>query len=282
MGCKYNIDEFKPFVSGRKRIVPEVSDDWELTAESFNTKDGVALYSPKLNTKIYDLNFRDFLKFLVNENVTMIGNKINGNFIIGQARVLRKESDYLQTISIKNKRTEVIIPKSKYKIGAKYETVCGEIITYLGERFVQRIIHKNGCAKWSKINKKQFGKNSNNYLVDITNRKFVKMISEPYETELDNENNLNTLLDKNYTYMYYYSIRKTKSEIEAPLEFVESKTFNYFFRYENLMVFIPSYREYNGVHLGYIIDDSHKVGELDKIEIRCSVSRLTPYKLKKL
>ena len=48
------------------------------------------------------------------------------------------------------------------------------------------------------------------------------------------------------------------------------------------MVFIPSYREYNGVHLGYIIDDSHKVGELDKIEIRCSVSRLTPYKLKKL
>ena len=282
MSCKYNIDEFKPFVSGKKRITPQVTDDWELKAESYNTTDGVALYSPSLNTKIYDLNFRTFLDFLIRENVTMVGNKIEGRFIVGQARVLRKESDYLQTIATKEERTQVIIPKTDYVIGATYETVCGESITYLGERYVQTLFYSKSGAKWLKVTKKYLGRSGTfQRIVDVTSRKFVKLLEEPKNTPEIYENLLETLIRKDYKTAIY---GKTKEEVERPLEFEETKNNGDFIKYKNMIVYLPGFSYWGTSATGYIINDNHVPGDLEKIlvEINFKNDNIPRYTIKSL
>jgi hypothetical protein len=278
--CKYNLDEFKPFVSGKKKIVPQVSNDWELQAKSYNTTDGVALYSPLLNMTIYDLNFRDFLKFLINENVVMTGNKIAGSFIIGQARVLRKESDYNETMSIKSKRTEVIIPKKEYVIGTTYETVCGEILTYLGERYVQTIITTKNGSKLSNITKKLFavGMKSYNTAQDITARKFVKVINEP----INDIDWCNRKIDALHTEWnnYYIGIWKTKEETLKPLEFIEDTKGN-FYKTSVGMVYIRYFKNYWSKQNSYIITDDHTPGELPRHTINLRQVAYNKYELPK-
>lgn len=265
MGCKYNIDEFKPFTSGGKKIIPTVANDWELQAKSYRTNDGVALYSPSLNTTIYDLDFRSFLNFLIKENVTMTGNKITGNFIIGQARVLRKESDYNETMSIKSIRTETIIPKKDYIIGATYETVCGEILTYLGERYIQTITNTVKGYRLSNIVKKQFAMGQQKYsgVQDVTNRKFVKMISGTTE---DIKQVCENKLNNSFTNNYYITVSKTKKEALQPLTFIQDDK-GHFVETPNGMVFCNYFNTYRDKLHGCIIYDDHLPGELTTCDV---------------
>jgi hypothetical protein len=61
MSCKYNLDEFKPFTSGKKRIKPAVTDDWHLIADGgFQGNTGVAIQSKKLDCTIFDISLNRF------------------------------------------------------------------------------------------------------------------------------------------------------------------------------------------------------------------------------
>ena len=111
----------------------------------------------------------------------MIGDKILGSYVIGQQRVLRKESDYLETMATKVQRVSTSIDKKDWIIGATYETACGEVLTYLGFRYVQSISvtgrYDNAKISFTKLVKKHYARNNNGYIVDVTARKFVKLIS---------------------------------------------------------------------------------------------------------
>lgn len=177
MGCKYNLQEFKPFVSGKKKIIPAVSDDWELINASFASANGVAMKSEKLNCTIYDLEFGTFINFLKTESVTMNGSKIVGSFAIGQRRVLRKGEDFDATMKTKTKRLSTNIPKKEWKIGYIYETACGEILTYVGYRYIQKIIPKrNTGIALSKLKKEFFAVDEKENVSSVSNRKFVREV----------------------------------------------------------------------------------------------------------
>ena len=166
MSCKYNTAEFRQFISNHQKIKPAVTDDWVLINETLNTTIGIALRSDKLDTTIYDISFRPFINFLKEENVVMNGNKIVGEFAIGVSRVLRKGSDFNETMTLRNGRLKNTITKNKLIVGKRYESLCGNEITYLGSRYVmtfQDDVYYTGCYylyndnKFSKIKKLHYG-----------------------------------------------------------------------------------------------------------------------------
>lgn len=134
--CDFNPRLFKEFTSMKTTIVPELSDDWIIENETYNTNDGIILYSQKLNQRVADINLRKFLNLLNGLNITLIGLKIQGEFIIGNDRALYSKDMYLEWKNKYDKRTETIISNNELKIGYKYSTPCGKEIIYAGAKYM--------------------------------------------------------------------------------------------------------------------------------------------------
>lgn len=189
-GCRFNVHEFKEFTSGNKKIKPAVSDDWEVFTGGFrNSTDVLNLRSQKLGQTIYDISSDSFFKFMREENVTMHGNKIEGKFIIGMQRVLRKESDYLETMATVTERKSTMIDKGDLIVGNKYETVCGSHFVYAGARYVitQKQNPKKFVIELTKISKKHFKYAAKgwrgNGISDLGNQKVVKDLGPSEDSE---------------------------------------------------------------------------------------------------
>ena len=179
-GCKYNVKEFQTFVSGKVRIKPQLADDWVVFTGGFkNSSDVLNLYSKTLEQKIYDCGSDKFFKFMLDNNVTMNGNKIVGKFVIGSQRVLRSEADYQATIGTISERKETLIPKVDWIPGHKYETVCGSNFIFAGIRYTKRIISSKNGLKISNEKKAYFSVGKGNCwpkhgIEDISTKKVVK------------------------------------------------------------------------------------------------------------
>lgn len=190
--CKYNTKEFATFTSGKKKIKPQPTDDWRVTTGGFkNSNDVLNLTSAKLGQTVYDIGSHSFFRFMKDENVTMNGDKIVGSFAIGTQRVLRKESDYHDTMSKITERKSTIIAKKDMIPGHEYETVCGSTFIFAGTRyFVKSVINKSGIKTTqnkkyylSYIDEKYYKK-----VQDVTSKKVVKDLGLKKDKEfLDNE-----------------------------------------------------------------------------------------------
>ena len=232
MACKYNVDEFKPFISNKKRIKPAPADDWRLINESLNLSESVALRSDKLDTTIYDIKFRPFINFLRAEDVTMHGDKIEGSFVIGMSRVLRREQDYNETMGIKNSRESVHIEKKDWKIGHKYESICGETVIYIGKRYTQKIkenLNYDSVSDLTKLKVSYFGIIDNN-IVDITLRKLL-LDQGNVLSESEAEKKLENFYNDNWEYVAFEKVKPvnyTIGPISVDYEIVFGETkYNY-------------------------------------------------------
>ena len=94
MYCQINPKLFKEFTSRKKKIIPTLSDDWEILPESYNTKTDITYYSKKLNQKISGCDVFTLMELLKNYNARMEGLKLKGEWIIGQDRKLYSKEDY--------------------------------------------------------------------------------------------------------------------------------------------------------------------------------------------
>lgn len=151
--CDFNLTLFKQFTSGKTKIFPALSDDWELIDKTNIIKDGVALQSKKLDQTVYDIPMRRYLKFCKMENVTVVGNLLQGEFAVGQDRSVYKKADFDKWTDKYNSRTETIISVKDAKAGHIYRTVCGLSVIYLGSKYTAK--YKNNIAdkKYTKISK---------------------------------------------------------------------------------------------------------------------------------
>lgn len=178
--CKYNTKEFAPFVSGKKRIKPQLTDDWEVFTGGFQkSTDVLNLSSKKLNQKIYDCGTRKFFEFMLDHNVTMSGNEIVGTFVIGSQRVLRSEADYEATMGVIKERKQTLIPKSEWKSGHRYETVCGSTFNYIGMKYITRSVSNKNGIKLGKPTKNYLAVGVSSYynasgIDNVTTKKVVK------------------------------------------------------------------------------------------------------------
>lgn len=148
MYCNFHDKLFTQFISNKNKIVPKVSDDWEIVNESMNIRESMGLHSPKLNQSIYDISLRRFLEFLKDQNITIQGDKLQGEFVIGQDRSIYTKEMFQEWENKYNKRTETIIPKSQLIPGHKYLSVCGAEILYIGAWYMKNLKLENINGSW--------------------------------------------------------------------------------------------------------------------------------------
>ena len=154
--CDFNINLFNQFTSGKQKINPALSDDWELIDRTNIIRDGIALESKKLNTTVYDIPMRRYLRFCKMENITVIGNLLQGTFAVGQDRSVYSKKDFEKWTDKWNTRTENIISVKDAKAGHIYKTVCGLSVIYLGAKYVAKVsnlayIENKSYTKISKV-----------------------------------------------------------------------------------------------------------------------------------
>lgn len=156
--CDFNHTLFKQYVSHKTKVFPALSDDWELMNTAYNTSDGVALKSKKLNQSVYDIPMRRFITFCKTYNVTINGNKLIGEFAVGQDRSVYIKADFDKWNEKYNKRTENIISLRDAKPGHVYRTICGLSVIYLGAMYQAKVITKDweDFSKFTKIAKVHF------------------------------------------------------------------------------------------------------------------------------
>ena len=137
--CDYNPRLFKPFTSMKTKIVPAMSDDWEIVNKSYVKTEGMGLYSKKLNQTVQDISLRKFLTFLKTQNVEVHGDKLQGKFIIGNDRAIYTTDMYNTWKEKYDKRTEVVLDKNDLIPGHSYKTPCGAEVVYLGKYYLQKV-----------------------------------------------------------------------------------------------------------------------------------------------
>ena len=153
--CDFNHTLFKQFTSHKTKIIPALANDWELINKAYNTNDGVALRSKKLDQTVYDIPMRRFITFCKTFNVTLTGNLLSGDYAVGQDRSVYVKKDFDKWNDKYDKRTETIISLRDAKVGHVYRTVCGLSVIYLGAMY-QAKIKKNtwdDLSEFTKITK---------------------------------------------------------------------------------------------------------------------------------
>jgi len=145
MYCSYNVKLFKPFISMKSKIVPAITDDWEIIPDTYRGNDGFRLYSKKLNQTVADINLRRFLRFSKENSVIINSLKLVGNFIVGNDRSVYTLDMFNKWKEKYDKRVETIIDKKDLIVGSKYETPCGSQFIYLGKYY--NINFKKGYEK---------------------------------------------------------------------------------------------------------------------------------------
>lgn len=152
--CDFNPRLFKPFTSMKTKITPAMADDWEMIPTQFVKLGGFSLKSEKLQQQVADIDLRRFLRFCKEQNLTIEGLRLKGNFVVGNDRSVYTEKMFNTWREKFEKRTETIIDKSELTIGHKYLTPCGRSVVYLGYKYLHRI-KKLSKEKldFSKVNK---------------------------------------------------------------------------------------------------------------------------------
>jgi hypothetical protein len=159
MYCDFNPRLFKPFTSMKTKIKPELSDDWEIIPDAYNTNLGMMLFSKKLNQKVADIELRRFLQFSKEQNLTIQGLKLQGTYVIGNDRSVYTEEMFNKWKDKFESRTETIIDKKDYKVGHRYKTPCGAEFIYLGVRYKANLKNRPDSfteKDYTKITKKYY------------------------------------------------------------------------------------------------------------------------------
>lgn len=147
--CDYNPKLFKEFVSMKTKIKPQLSSTWTLKAEQYRKLESCTL-SNEEGVKIADISIKRLLQLMKEQNVSLIGDRLIGNFIIGNDRSLYTEEMYNTWKEKFEERISTEIPITELVEGHLYKTVCGSTLLYLGKRWTVNVSVKEGNFKVGK------------------------------------------------------------------------------------------------------------------------------------
>jgi len=183
MYCNYNIKLFKPFNSMKKKIEPQLSDDWEIILDVYRTNAGFILYSKKLGQKVADIDLRRFLQFSKEYNLVIDSLKLQGTFIIGNDRSVYTEEMYNTWKEKYDKRTKTLIDKKDLIPGAEYETPCGSHFIYIGNFYLINFKKGYKICNYSldnltKIKSVHLISNKDGTIINFLKQKVRKLVNE--------------------------------------------------------------------------------------------------------
>jgi hypothetical protein len=167
----------------KTKIKPTFSETWSITAQSYN-KNETCILSNEEGVSIADISIKRFFQFMKEQNLTMIGNKLVGKFIIGNDRSLYTEEMFNIWKEKFDKRVESEIDKKDLKEGYIYQTVCGSHLLFLGKRYYMTGTIKGDIVKINKpgydyfciSNYQQDGLFRSNLYTSRLNQRLVKEI----------------------------------------------------------------------------------------------------------
>jgi hypothetical protein len=117
----------------KTEIKPTLSSTWSITAKSYNKNESCILSNDE-GVSIADISIKRFFQFLKEQDITLVGNKLEGTYIIGNDRSLYTVEMYNEWKEKFEKRVETLINKNDLIEGHTYKTVCGSTFLYLGKR----------------------------------------------------------------------------------------------------------------------------------------------------
>jgi hypothetical protein len=123
----------------KTKIVPGMSDDWEIVPSQYVKIGGFSLHSKKLNQSVADIDLLRFLRFSKEQKLVIDTLLLQGEYVIGNDRSVYTKEMYETWKNKFDKRTEIITEKKDAQIGHEYKTPCGQHLIYCGARYVGNI-----------------------------------------------------------------------------------------------------------------------------------------------
>jgi hypothetical protein len=114
-------------------VKPTLSSTWSITAKSYNKNESCILSNDE-GVSIADISIKRFFQFMQEQNVTIVGNKLQGTYIIGNDRSLYTVDMLNEWKDKFDERVETEILKTDLKEGYIYQTVCGSHLLFMGKR----------------------------------------------------------------------------------------------------------------------------------------------------
>jgi hypothetical protein len=146
--CDYNPTLFKEFTSMKTKVKPALSSTWKLSAFSYRKNESCVLSNAE-GIKIADISISRLLDLMKQEGITMIGDALQGTYIIGNDRSLYTEEMYNIWKDKFEQRISTEIPKKELIENHLYKTVCGSTMLYLGKRYIINVSRELNLTKGS-------------------------------------------------------------------------------------------------------------------------------------
>ena len=127
------------FTDNKKKIVPTLSDDWTISSSYKNNH--IQVRSIALNMS-FDVSTSTFLSDCRTNDVSIKGNKIEGNYTFDKYRSLRTEEEFYQWEDEKEQSQVDEIKKADLIVGHSYILDDGSNGYYLGAKYISRITSK--------------------------------------------------------------------------------------------------------------------------------------------
>ena len=173
--CDYNPTLFKEFTSMKTKVKPALSTSWKLSAVSYSKNESCILKNDE-GVSIADISISRLLDFMKQENITMIGDSLQGNYIIGNDRSLYTEEMYNTWREKFQLRISTEIPKKELIEGHLYKTVCGSTLLFLGKRYILNISREYTLTKgsWEYMCVPYFNQECRNIQIAKINQKVIE------------------------------------------------------------------------------------------------------------
>ena len=129
-------DFFKSFTSYGKKVIPELTNDWEIYP---STKRDYFIIKSTLLGQTINVDFEKTFNFFVKNNIQINGREINANLIINTYGQLSTEEEYYEWEAKNNISVSEEIKKSDLCLGESYILDNEEKVTFLGSKYISNL-----------------------------------------------------------------------------------------------------------------------------------------------
>ena len=152
-----NKDDFKPFTSYGKKIVPAVTNDWEIHTTFSNRKECLMLKSISLGQQV-DMHTNSLFLFFDQNNIQINGRKINASLAVDGRGNFRSDEEFYRWEDYMESLSNNSVKKSDLIIGESYQFDNNDSVIYLGSKFISRSKYNLAfnLENITKISKKHF------------------------------------------------------------------------------------------------------------------------------
>jgi len=218
-------DKFNSFKDNGQDIVPALASDWEFSISNASGNNQISISSTQLDQR-FSIYIESFFTSLERLSIHSIGNKLQGSFIFDRYRAIFSEEEYFQWEDQLESNSLNEIKKKDLIPGQGYLDENGDMVYYLGFRFVSTLkeplykIRNYGITpnSISKVTKKYFFISQKDEAVLINNN-FNRKIIDIVDKKIKNQD----VLLKTYYENRFNIVQFSEEKISNPIYIIARK-----------------------------------------------------------